>query len=139
MLIDTSSPFGERVARRLRDEQVVWLTTVRDDGTPEPNPVWFLWEDDEVLIYNRTEARRLRNVEASPRVSLNFDGNGKGGDIVVLTGEARLDPDAPPADQHAAYAEKYAEGIKRIGMTPEQFGQAFRTAIRVRPTRLRGH
>ena len=36
---DPSTPFGERVRRRLRDVVVVWLNTVGADGTPQPNPV----------------------------------------------------------------------------------------------------
>ena len=37
---DPSTPFGERVQRRLREELLVWLTTVGRDGAPQPNPVW---------------------------------------------------------------------------------------------------
>ena len=29
--LDTSTEFGARVAHRLRDEHIVWLTTVRRD------------------------------------------------------------------------------------------------------------
>ena len=44
MQIDTSSSFGRRVVERLENEHVVWLTTVAADGTPQPSPVWFLWD-----------------------------------------------------------------------------------------------
>ena len=30
---------NETVAQRLRDEQIIWFTTVRADGTPTPTPV----------------------------------------------------------------------------------------------------
>ncbi len=46
VLPDPSTEFGERVARRLRDEVVAWLTLVDGSGTPQPAPVWFLWEGD---------------------------------------------------------------------------------------------
>src|SRR5438045_8206452 len=106
----TSTPFGERVARRLRDERIIWLTTVGADGTPQPNPVWFLWdgETDTFLIYSLPNAARVVNIRRNPRVSLNLDGNGRGGDIVVITGEAHLRPDEPPADQIPDYVEKYS-------------------------------
>jgi len=38
-LPDPSTAFGERVRRLLRDERVIWITTVGKDGTPQPNPV----------------------------------------------------------------------------------------------------
>lgn len=33
-----------RVQKRLREEEIAWITTVRRDGQPQPVPVWFLWE-----------------------------------------------------------------------------------------------
>ena len=47
VLPDAGTPFGDRVRERLVDEQVIWLTTVGADGTPQPNPVWFLWTPEE--------------------------------------------------------------------------------------------
>src|SRR5438552_1850372 len=29
--------------RRLLDEKIAWLTTVRRDGQPQSSPGWFLW------------------------------------------------------------------------------------------------
>jgi hypothetical protein len=40
-MIDTAIPFGARVARRLQEERIIWLTTVRSNGTPQRSPVWF--------------------------------------------------------------------------------------------------
>jgi len=44
VLIDEGSELGARVARRLREETVVWLTTVAPSGAPLPRPVGFLWD-----------------------------------------------------------------------------------------------
>ena len=139
LTLDPETEFGARVARRLRDELIGWLTTVGPDGTPQPSPIWFLWDGESFLIYSRPSAPRLRNVECSPHVALNLDGDGQGGDIVVVTGEARIAPDAPPADAHTGYLAKYRDGITGIGMTPEGFAAAYSVALRITPTHLRGH
>jgi PPOX class probable F420-dependent enzyme len=68
-----------------------------------------------------------------------MDGDGRGGDIVIVTGEARIDPAAPPADRVPAYVTKYKEGMRRIGMTPESFARAYSVALRITPRHLRGH
>ena len=139
MIVDESTEFGARVAARLRDEIVVWMTTVTPKGSPLPSPVWFLWEGAEsVLVFSR-ETARVRNIEANPHMSLNFDGDGQGGDIVVFTGRATADRDAPTADHVGAYVKKYAEHITRIGLTPEQFGARYSVPIRIELTALRGH
>jgi PPOX class probable F420-dependent enzyme len=125
--------------RRLQEDRLIWLTSVRPNGLPEPSPVWFLWEDDSVLIYSRPNTQKLRDIAANPRVALNFDGDGQGGDIVILTGRAEIVADAPAADQVAAYVAKYGWGFERINMTAADFARAYSVAIRVHPTRLRGH
>jgi PPOX class probable F420-dependent enzyme len=128
---------GDAARRRLSDEVVVWLTTVGGDGTPQPNPVWFIWDGETVLTYNRADAVRVAHVRRRPRVSLNFDGNGRGGEILVITGDAEIAQDVPSSDAHAAYAAKYAEWIPRLGMDAAGFAAAYPVAIRIRPTRVR--
>jgi PPOX class probable F420-dependent enzyme len=139
MQIDTSSEFGARVARRLSEDNIGWLTTVAADGTPQPSPIWFLWDGETALIYSKANAPKLRHIAANPRVSLNLNGDEQGGDIVILTGEARIESSIPPANQMPTYLEKYRAGIAGIGMTPETFAQAYSTPIRFTPTKLRGH
>lgn len=138
MQLDTGSEFGARVARRLREETIIWLTTVRADGRPQPSPVWFLWDGETVLIYSQPGKPKVRNIAANPRVALHFDGNGKGGDIVVFDGEARVDPDAPPSNEIPELVEKYRQGIARLGGTPESFAREYSVAIRVTPAKVRG-
>lgn len=139
MQIDTSSEFGQRVERRLQQEGVIWLVTSGADGTPEPSPVWFLWDGTTFLIYSRPNAPKIANITRNGAVALHFDGDGQGGDIVVFTGRAALDATAPAVPDAPAYVAKYAQGIKAIGLTPETMATTYSTAIRVTPTRLRGH
>ncbi|CAN5697783.1 hypothetical protein BH23CHL2_BH23CHL2_09710 [soil metagenome] len=140
MQIDTSTEFGQRVQRRLQEESIVWLTTVRKDGQPIPVPVWFLWDGDrEVLIYSRPNTPKLRNIADQPKVSLNFDSDGTGGNIIQFDGEAWADIDASMANAVDAFIEKYRDGLNRIGTTPDGFASDYSVAIRVRLTNLRGH
>ena len=140
-LPDPSTPFGERVARRLREDRLIWFTTVDAKGTPQPTPVWFLWDDanSTMLIYSRADARRLEHLQRNSRVALNFDGNGNGGDIIVITGEAQVSTDDPPADRLPIYAEKYREFITRSYATPEKFAAVYPVTLRIRPIAIRGH
>jgi PPOX class probable F420-dependent enzyme len=138
-VIDQSTEFGARAARHLREETVVWLTSVTPTGAPLPNPVWFLWDGDETIVIYSMPGARVRNIEANPHVSLNFAGDGRGGDIVVLSGRATIDPDAPPATAADDYRAKYDAQITRIGMTPESFAERYSVPLRIQLTRLRGH
>ena len=137
-LLDTSTEFGLRVHRRLEEEIVAWLTTVARDGTPQPNPVWFMWEDQTLLIYSKPGQAKLKNIERNPNVAFHLDSD-EGGNIVVVTGEAGADRDAPAIDRHAAYIDKYREHIVRIGYPDTAVMAAdYSVAIRIVPRKIRG-
>jgi len=137
--IDTSTPFGERAARRIREELLGWLVTVSPAGAPQPVPVWFLWDGaDGVLLYSRPGKPKLRNIAGNPRVSLHLDGNGRGGDIVVLSGTASVSDD-PQADRVDEYVAKYRPLIEGNGWTPESFAADYSVPVRIVLTRLTGH
>lgn len=131
------TPFGDRVQSRLENEIVGWLTTVDSDGTPRPSPIWFLWDGESMLIYSKDGTSRTRNLARNPACSFNFDGNGTGGDIVVLEGTAVVSED-PPSTEMPAYQDKYREEIPRIGMDPGTFAMGYPVPIRFTPERLRG-
>jgi PPOX class probable F420-dependent enzyme len=137
MTIEKATRAGTRLGRRLKGETVIWLTTVRADGTPQPSPVWFLWDGAEFLIYSQPRKPKLRNIRKNTRVSLNLNSDESGGKVAAFAGVARIDRRAPSAKDLPDYAKKYARGIKSIGMTPESFSKSYSVAIRVRPDSVR--
>jgi PPOX class probable F420-dependent enzyme len=127
-----------QVEERIRSAYIIWLTTVRADGTPQPTPVWFIWENGTFLIYSKPDAQKIRNIYHNPRVALNLDSEAQGETYLVITGEASIDESYPRADQVPAYQEKYHHGIRDIGYTPESHAQTWSLAIRVHPIHSRG-
>jgi PPOX class probable F420-dependent enzyme len=135
---DRATAWGERVRRRLAGETTIWLTTVGRDGTPQPNPVGFLWDGwDSLLTYSQAEARRLANIRRQPLVSLNFDSNG-GEDIVVLTGTAEILGGYPAVPGNPAWLEKYGQAIDARFGSAVKFAQRFSVPVRIHLTRVRG-
>ncbi len=137
MVIDPGTEKGARADSRLREEHVAWLVTVGADGTPLPTPVWFFWDGETLLVYSQREKPKLRHIAANPRVALAMRTDEHGDDIVVVTGDASVDPSAPAADQLPGYVEKYRELITRLGTDPERFAREYTVPIRIRPTKLR--
>lgn len=126
-----------QVEGRLKKEDVIWLTTVREDGQPLPTPVWFLWQDGAFLIFSQPAAQKLRNIEHDPRIALNLNSDQWGGEVAIFTGKARIGTEAPAVQQAQAYIEKYRQGISDIGMTPESFRDSYSVAIQIIPERYR--
>jgi PPOX class probable F420-dependent enzyme len=137
-MADFNSSIGRTVKRRLRQEQIIWLTTVDSHGTPQPRPVWFHWDGQTILIFSQATAAKVRHIARNPRVALNFNTDADGGDVGVLIGEAQILQDPLPLGRIKAYLRKYKEGIKSLGMTPESLQAAFRVAILVIPQTVRG-
>lgn len=126
-----------RAEQRLRDELIIWLTTVSASGQPQTSAVWFWWDGAEFLIYSLPGTARTTNIEANSRVSLNLDGNGRGGDVVSIEGKARIDLEAPRSSEMGDYAAKYRALIADHNWTPESFAVDYPIPLRITATRAR--
>jgi len=137
MVFDSGSETDVRALERLRTDMIGWLTTVTPGGQPQTFPIWFMWEDGEALIYSDRRAKRNDNIRANPRVTLHLNDNGRGGDVVVIEGEARIDDATPGPDGNAAYLAKYGEWIVESLTSAEEMATIYNVPLRIRPTRGR--
>jgi PPOX class probable F420-dependent enzyme len=137
VVFDTGSESDAHALERLQADRVGWLTTVTPAGQPQTFPIWFLWEDGELLIYSDRRAKRNDNIRANPRVSLHLNDNGRGGDVVVIEGEARIDDATPRVQDNAAYLAKYGAWIDDDLGSAEEMDRVYNVPIRIRPTRGR--
>jgi hypothetical protein len=97
---------------RLRDEPVVWCSTLREDGSPHLTPVWFLFVDGVWWICTEARNRKVRNVEHDPRVALALP---SGTAPLVAEGRATLHRHDFPAHVVAGFARKYGWDIAPSG------------------------
>lgn len=139
-MINFKSKQGRLAKKHIESEYFIWLTTVDSTGTPQPRPVWFIWEKDSLLIFSQAKAHKLKHIHANPQVALHFNSEDKLGEkrVIVFSGTARIDATCPPAHENRAYMKKYKSGIARLGATPEQFSGEYSMAVRITPTKLRG-
>jgi len=61
---------ANRIRRFLESEPVVWVSTVRPDGTPHLVPIWFWWDGEALLVFSKPDAQKVRNLRANPSVML---------------------------------------------------------------------
>jgi PPOX class probable F420-dependent enzyme len=138
-MVDLTSNFGRAVQQHLANQYVIWLTTVDSKLTPQPRPVWFIWENDSFLIFSQANAHKVKHIRKHPRVALHFNSDETGDkQIIVFTGEASIDATSPAAHEIPSYLKKYQDGIAALEMTPEEFSREYSIAIKIRPTEVRG-
>jgi PPOX class probable F420-dependent enzyme len=130
-------PDSGRAAERLDHEVIGWLTTITARGRPQSSAVWFVVIDDAIYVQSRPQAAKLANIRANGKVSFHLDGDGEGGDIVTIDGDAET-LDSPPVDLLDAYLAKYERVIReRLQTTPEALLDEYQTSLRITPRRVR--
>lgn len=134
-MFDTTSEAGGRAERRLRGEEIAWLTTVRRDGQPQSGPVWFLWDGESFLVYSQEGRQKLKNIARNPRVDINLNSSAHGDGVVPAECAAEILDNAPLANEVGPCLEKYREAIARIGYDEESFARSYSVALRLTPTR----
>jgi len=136
-VLNLSAEASAALAERLRTENVAWITTVTPAGQPQSSPVWFLWDGGTFVVYAQPDSWKVRNARTNPKVSLHLNSDEQGGGVVTFEGSAQVLDGHPQVHEVPAYLEKYRDGIASIGMSPEQMGAEYATALGITPTRVR--
>ncbi len=136
-MINLTTDFGKHVAQRLNNDEVIWLTTVSPQGVAQPNPVWFYWDGEFIIVYSQPGSFRIRNIQHNPTVSLNLEGaDVLGHNVVVILGEARLRNNNK--EPNPGYREKYWKYLPQINFTEEYMVESYSVEITIQPVKLRG-
>ena len=125
----------EQIERHLIGDQIAWLTTVTPSGRPAPRPVWFVWDGSAITVYGTNGGAKQRHIAVNDKVSVHFDSGPGGGDIVVISGRARVVPDAPPPSRFPGLLDKYLPAIEAMGQSAQWYDEDYREALRITPER----
>jgi nitroimidazol reductase NimA-like FMN-containing flavoprotein (pyridoxamine 5'-phosphate oxidase superfamily) len=94
----------------LRAERVLRLATVDDDGWPAVVPVWFVWHESALWVWNLTRAKRTSRLQEGTRAAFVVDG---GDEYVELRGAsgrlayAFIDDEEVPLAVRIEFSRKY--------------------------------
>jgi PPOX class probable F420-dependent enzyme len=134
--MDTTTDLAAaRVDRFLREEPVVWLSTVRPDGAPHLVPTWFAWDGETIEIRSKPGAQKVRNLRSDGRAMLAIGDAEADFDVSLLEADANLEDERPLSP---VFVAKYAARIERLGLTEAQFAATYATTIRLTPTKALG-
>ncbi|HWS37261.1 MAG TPA: PPOX class F420-dependent oxidoreductase [Actinoplanes sp.] len=48
------------------------LATVREDGTPQVNPMWYAWDGEFIKFTHTNFRRKFKNISANPNVAISI-------------------------------------------------------------------
>jgi len=129
-------PSADRVGRLLEFEPVVWLSTVRPDGSPHLVPIWFSWDGKSLLIASKPHARKIANIRTNPKVMLALGEPEEDFDVGLLEGTAEI-LEAPAAEVlPVGHVRKYRDEMEAIGLTVEDYLATYSLVVRIRPSKF---
>ncbi len=74
------------------------LATVRPDGRPQVNPMWFHWDGEFLRFTNTTTRYKYRNVTANPQVAVSVNDPERPYRYLEIRGVVeRIEPDVDAA------------------------------------------
>ena len=126
---------ARRVLPMLADERVVWLSTVRPDGTPHLVPTWFLWDGEALLVFSKPNAVKVRNLRTNPRLMVAIGDPHADFNVGLIEAAAQLGEPATTAIPDAFFA-KYAADLAAAGLDAAAFRATYTQAVRILPTRF---
>jgi PPOX class probable F420-dependent enzyme len=120
----------EKVRDLLERPLLANLATVREDGSPQVNPMWFAWDGEFIRFTHTNFRKKYRNVTANPAVSISIVDPDDPYRYVEVRGTVeRIDPD-PTGAFYVELAERYQAPFG-TGAPPDA---PDRVIIVVRPT-----
>jgi PPOX class probable F420-dependent enzyme len=136
-MLDLTNKRAAHVDARLRSDLMLWLSTVKPDGTPHIVPVWFLWDGEFFYIYSKPD-QKIRNLQQNNAVMLALDDTKGGSDPIWVSGEAALLPREEALTTKPAYVSKYQTLLDRSNWTGESMAQDYTEPIKITPRKFFG-
>lgn len=131
-------PVSAEVDARIRDESVVWLTTVSTHGQPCVVPTWFSWDGCSFVVFTKPDARKVRNLVANPSVMLALGDPAADFDVLLIEARAELMSGRTADLVPDAHFRKYAGRMAAIGLDRAEYCSTYSAVLRITPTRYLG-
>jgi PPOX class probable F420-dependent enzyme len=119
----------------LKEAPIARLSSMNPDGTIHSAPVYFKYDDGDILIGTQDVTRKVRNTKQNPNVTLLIDSETPPYRGVVIYGEAELDYEDVIAKRISIF-ERYmpAENAQQLAMGLANHYDP--VIIRVKPKRM---
>lgn len=126
------------IDRRLRREQLAWISTVRADGSRHLAPTWFSWDGALLWIFAKPGDFGAGALRDDPRIVLALGEPGEGAAVQLIEGEATLLSTPTAHALTSVHRAKYGDRLWGMNMTWDDYARTYPRSIVVRPTRYLG-
>jgi PPOX class probable F420-dependent enzyme len=109
------------------------LATVRPDGSPQTNVMWFAWDGERIRMTHTKTRQKFRNLADEPRVALSIADPDNNYRFIEVRGVVESIEDD---DDQASF---YQSLQKRYGQSYQIADAAVRVILNIRPEKFIAH
>ena len=109
------------------------LAYISRDGTPRVVPIWFHWNENQIVLGTPVKAPKVRALLERPNVVLTIDSHTWPYKVLQIRGTAKIDMVQGVVPEYAAAAERYfgeTQGQAWVEQARKLFPQMARIAVR---------
>jgi PPOX class probable F420-dependent enzyme len=101
-------PLDDPVVRKLLEEpNLARLAYIGGDGRPRVVPIWFSYIDSDIVMVTGPRAEKARALAANPAVALTIDSAKPPYNVLLIDGDATLEPVEGMAPEYRPIVERY--------------------------------
>lgn len=113
-----------QASKKLRDEEVYWISTSSLTGKPHAAPVWGIWKNDRFYFETDPSSVKGKNLAENPRAVVHVQ---DGQDTVIVEGVCAAEKRRKVLSSlRSGYLRKYDYG-------PDWSGESSQTVFQVKP------
>jgi len=75
----------------LSESNIARIATVKPDGSPHVTPVWYLWENNQLLILIMKGSVKESNIKQKKKVAVTVDSNTAPNKVVIIEATAKIE------------------------------------------------
>jgi hypothetical protein len=126
--------FDEQLSNLLRQPTIARFSTVRPDGYPHTVPVWFMLDDEDLLVFSLHDTRKVKNALAHPKGCLSVGGDPAGSPGYLIDGDLLVEAD--PDHVMAARITRHYESPEKAEEDLQAWRDEIFVTLRLKPRRV---
>jgi PPOX class probable F420-dependent enzyme len=126
---------AEELEAFLKQPLVARLGTMNEDGTIHLSPIYFRYENGEIILGTQQVSQRVRNIQRHPYVTLLIDDTTPPFKAVLIYGKATLEYDNV-VEKRTTIFEKYGSAEHARKMAEGLCNKWHSVVIRIKPDRI---
>jgi PPOX class probable F420-dependent enzyme len=125
----------EEIDAFLNRPLIAKLSSLNEDGTIHTVPVWFRYDNGDILVGTQEINRKVRNIQRNPNVTVLIDATEPALQGVIIYGKAELES-ADIIPKRVFIFENYMPPADAANMAPALAQRWEPAVIRVKPDRM---